>query len=424
MTGSTQWHIPEDFHEIPSRVEGISVFASKPKDVLEQAPRSYKCPQCGAATRFDVAHGGVSCEHCGYLARSTEKSVGQAAEQHEFTLEALVLAEQGWGIDRPNLHCDSCGAELSLSPEALTSSCPFCASNKVNISKAPADILRPKFLIPFKIVPENVQSFAREWLGKGWFHPPELASSALIHRFKGIYLPYWTFDALINADWRAQVGYERTVRDREGNSRTVIDWRWESGNARLMFDDLPQTGTNKVSNFLLEKLLPFQMHDLVAYSPDFLAGWQAQNYNVVLPDAWQTAKDKMREKAQAACRGQIRSSHVRNFSMTANFSDEAWRYVLLPVYLAVYKHENRVFQVMVNGQTGAVAGQKPVAWWKIWLAIAALLLPGMTLGLIGLPLLLFAGIGMVPIILGLILLIPGGIFSFLLYQKAIDSERS
>jgi hypothetical protein len=79
---------------------------------------------------------------------------------------------------------------------------------------------------------------------------------------------------------------------------------------------------------------------------------------------------------------------------------------------------------MVNGQTGAVAGQKPVAWWKIWLAIAALLLPGMTLGLIGLPLLLFAGIGMVPIILGLILLIPGGIFSFLLYQKAIDSERS
>ena len=110
--------------------------------------------------------------------------------------------------------------------------------------------------------------------------------------------------------------------------------------------------------------------------------------------------------------------------MTANFNDEAWRYILLPIYLAVYKHEGKVFQVMVNGQTGTVSGQKPVAWWKIWLAIAAMLTPGLGLGLIGFPLLLLGGAGSVLIGLGFILLVFGGVGSVFLYNKAADSERA
>jgi hypothetical protein len=77
---------------------------------------------------------------------------------------------------------------------------------------------------------------------------------------------------------------------------------------------------------------------------------------------------------------------------------------------------------MVNGQTGKVAGQKPVAWWKIWLAIAALLAPGILSGLIGLPLLLLGGAGIIPIGLGIFLFIAGAVLSFILYQKARESE--
>jgi hypothetical protein len=110
--------------------------------------------------------------------------------------------------------------------------------------------------------------------------------------------------------------------------------------------------------------------------------------------------------------------------MTADFANEVWRFVLLPVYIAAYRYQDRVFQVMVNGQNGVVAGQKPVAWWKIWLATAGLLLPGLLLGLISLPLLLVGGVGMLPLILGIVLLVIGGVIAFTIYRQAVASESA
>jgi hypothetical protein len=155
-----------------------------------------------------------------------------------------------------------------------------------------------------------------------------------------------------------------------------------------------------------------------------MAGWGAHAYDINLPDAWEQGKLEMRERAREECYRDIHASHVRNFSMKADFADESWRYVLLPVYLTSYRYEDKTFQVMVNGQHGKVAGQKPVDWTKIWLAIAGMLLPGFVLGAIGLPLLLLSGIGVIPLALGFFLLIAGTILSVILYRKAVDSEAA
>jgi hypothetical protein len=109
--------------------------------------------------------------------------------------------------------------------------------------------------------------------------------------------------------------------------------------------------------------------------------------------------------------------------MSADFSNEAWRYVLLPVYLASYAFQGKVYQVMANGQTGAIAGQKPVAWWKVWLAVAALMAPGLLLGLIGL-ILSAVGIGVLLLAVAFVLLIIGGVISVIIFKKAFDSEAA
>jgi hypothetical protein len=93
--------------------------------------------------------------------------------------------------------------------------------------------------------------------------------------------------------------------------------------------------------------------------------------------------------------------------------------------LASYRYQGERYQVLVNGQTGAVAGQRPVAWPKVWLAVAAMVAPGLLLGAVGLiasalglalPPALVAGGGI--LVLALVLLVIGGIFAVLTLVKA------
>ncbi len=427
-----QEHLPpffEGFEEVESQVPGILVYAPIYKSREKEEPREYTCPNCGAVTAYDVAAGGISCEYCGYIAPVKAEVLGRVADEFEFTLETVSQAERGWGIERQVLHCNACGAELSLPKGLISTSCPFCTSNQVNLSISQDEFLQPRFLIPFKTTLDHSRQLAKTWLGQGWFHPDELAASSVLRRFTGIYLPFWTFDANITAQWKAQVGYQKTVRhynasQKRWETRTKIEWRWETGTVSVNIDDLLVVGSSpqRISHTILKRIYPYQMNDLVAYHPDYLAGWQAQAYETTLTDAWEMGKQAIREQAKQACYQDIPTSHVRNFSMTADFAEETWRYILLPIYLAAYKFQNQTFQIMVNGQTGVVAGQKPVAWWKIWLAIGGLLAPGLILGLIGLPLLLLGGVGVLPIGLGILFFGIGAFLSIRLYNKARHSE--
>jgi DNA-directed RNA polymerase subunit RPC12/RpoP len=423
------WQPPSGFQAVKSGMPGITVYAPVPQRETVPESKNFNCPQCGASIHYDVAAGGVACEYCGYEAPLHAGTVGRAAPEAEFTLDTWQKAEQGWGVERKALYCENCGASLTLADGALTATCPYCASNRVTLRLAAQDAIRPRFLVPFKLPLDKVPSRALEWMGKGWFHPAELANSALIQRFTGIYLPFWTFDAEISADWRAEVGYERQesyydAGDKTWKTRTVIDWRWKNGRVRLTVDDLLIVGSSKLSHIILERLYPFNLNELVRYTPDYLAGWQAQAYDVTLPIAWEQGKEEMRERARNVCYDDIPTQHVRNFSMAADFANETWRYLLLPVYVAAYQFEGKVFQVMVNGQTGLVAGQKPVAWWKIWLAITAMLTPGFLLGLIGLPALALGGVGVILLVLGFVLVLLGGAGAIALYRQAIASEAA
>ncbi len=171
----------------------------------KRIPKSYKCPECGANTQFDVSvrrhYLRTLRIHCPVKARL----VGLTGSQHEFTLKTLSTANQGWGIERKHMHCESCGAEFSISEDSISSTCPFCAANKVNINPAPVDFLRPEYLIPFKISSENIKFSSMIGCGKGGFIHLIWHQMQFYRKFTGIYLPFWIFDAKINANWRANV---------------------------------------------------------------------------------------------------------------------------------------------------------------------------------------------------------------------------
>jgi hypothetical protein len=423
---STLWPPPAGFVPIPSQIKGIELYAPAPEEEAEET-RTFKCRQCGGTISYSATQRQLTCPYCSSLQKIDAETVGRRADEFEFTLETMAQAHHGWGEARRELVCESCGSVVAVAPDILTNTCAFCGSNRVMARDAAGDILRPTTLIPFAVDKEQVQAKVRSWLGRGWMHPPELHSAGALKSLTGVYLPYWTFDTHVTAAWKAEVGTARTERYRSGGewkTRTVIDWKWRSGRVHVPVDDHKVPGTAKISRVILSKVEPFNLGELVEYNPGYLAGWQAKLYDVQLPQAWEIAKEDIRAETKSACHRDTGSSHVRNMRMTVDFGNERWRYVLLPVYLASYPFDERTFQVMVNGQTGKVAGQKPVAWLRIWLAIAALLAPGACLGLTGLLLSIpLPPAGIVGLAIGFILLIAGLIGSIIIFQKARASEE-
>lgn len=376
---------PPDYIQTDTAVPGIEVWMPKPPHEKHQQVVEFRCPQCDASKAYSTDDGGLTCTFCGYFEAPKAEVVGKGAQEFEFTVETMARVAQGWGMERKEMVCNRCNARTTIAADMLTHRCPFCHSNQVVQMKAPQDVLRPRFLLPFQVDTTAVRAQTGAWLGSSWMLPSDLQRLAQSTEFTPIYIPAWTFDAQTQADWRAEVAHTRTRTVGHGKNRrteTVTEWRWESGQARLTFDDLLVNGASHLSPVLLNRVRRFDLQELVAYDPALLAGVQAQAYDVTLDAAWEKARQQMRAKTKSACQSQATSQRMRNFSMNLDFSHESWRYLLLPFYIAVYQYEQKPFQILVNGQTGAVAGQRPVAWRKVTLVLAALLLPLLLMGLI------------------------------------------
>ncbi|MGD8814635.1 MAG: zinc ribbon domain-containing protein [Anaerolineales bacterium] len=377
---------PPGYVPTASTVEGIQLFKPAPQQDETRPVVTFECPQCGATTAYGVAEGGLTCTHCGYYEPPEKPIVGKGADEFEFKVETLERVAHGWGQERRDLVCEHCGARTSIPGGSLAITCPFCGSNQVILRSANQDALRPKFLIPFQVEMNACREAIRDWLGSSWMTPRPLRKLADVHRLTSMFLPFWTFDALTRADWRAEVGHTKTERYRSGGewkTRTVTVWRWESGHVDLRFDDVLIDGTTRVSKLLLGRIKDFDLKQLAAFEPKYLAGFHAQSYDIELEPAWGEARGIMRERTRLACRSQASTSKIRNFSMNLDFSEETWRYILVPTYLAPYTYGDRTFQIIVNAQTGVIAGQRPADWGKIAAVLGTGLLPGVLIALIG-----------------------------------------
>lgn len=424
---------PDDFPPpgfVPggSTIPGIEVYVPAAPGRDQPEIIDFTCPRCGATTAFNVNDGKLSCTHCGYSKTPVEERLGQAAEGFEFRVETVALAQRtagrGWGENRKELACQHCGGVVSVPPDAISFACPFCGSNKVLFREPLEEVLRPRYLIPFKTSPQQCEGISRTWLGSSWMLPRDLRSTA-VEKFSPIFIPYWTFSASCRATWKAQVAHETTERhyiNGEMKEYHKIEWRDEAGKVQKQYNDLLVPGTTRWAMKTLARIDSYDIADLIRYEPSCLAGIQAQNYDLPLDEAWRAGRQLMRERTRQACLDRVSSSNMRNFTMTLDFDEEQWRYILTPLYASLYHYEDKTYQILINGQNGKIAGPKPVDWEKIWLVLAVILSPGLLLALTGW---LFSAnqAGTIMFSLGLFLVVVALVISFFIIRQAREMEN-
>ena len=72
-------------------------------------------------------------------------------------------------------------------------------------------------------------------------------------------------------------------------------------------------------------------------------------------------------------RGQIGGDEQRVSNISTEYSNITFKHLLLPVYAGAYRYNNKVFQIVVNGRTGEVQGERPYSWLKIGCLVVVIL---------------------------------------------------
>ncbi len=345
----------------------------------------YHCPTCGADAHWNAAKQALVCPYCGTVSPAQLTAEGEIRELDLITaLRSVPDDQRGYNTERVSVKCQSCQAISSFEPNRVAQNCEFCGSAQLVPYEQTKAVIRPESLLPFKLANTAVRDQIRTWYSSRWFAPNALKSRALTDTLKGVYLPYWTFDARVHAAWTAESGYyyyvSESYRDAQGNSRTrqvrKIRWQWSSGSLDHFFDDNLVAGTKGTHPKLLEKIEPFPTKELIPYDAGYLAGWIVEQYQVDLTVAAQHSRAEMDAEVRAMCARQVPGDTHRNLSVDATYSDMTFKHVLVPVWLVSYVYGRKSYQVLVNGQTGQIAGERPYSFWKIFflvLGIAALI---------------------------------------------------
>jgi Zn finger protein HypA/HybF involved in hydrogenase expression len=341
------------------------------------AREKFHCPACGAEAHWNPAKHALVCPFCGTESPAELQTRGATTVivEHDLAvaLRSIPDAARGWRTERTSARCQSCQAISVLDPAKVGQRCEFCGSAQLLPYQEEKPAFTPESLLPMKISEAQARDLIRSWYRRQWLAPNALGKKAMTDTAKGIYLPYWTFDANAHADWTADSGRYYYVN--QGGKRVRrVNWTPASGALDHVFDDELVQASRGVEQSLLRQVEPFPTNTLIPYDPGYLAGWTVERYQIDLVNAATRSREQMEGHLRRLCASEVPGDTHRNLVVHSTFNDQKFKHILVPVWLMTYTYGSKSYQVAVNGVTGKTAGRHPWSWVKITLIILIVLL--------------------------------------------------
>lgn len=349
---------------------------------------NYQCPACNGPLHFSSQSGKLECEYCStvfeivvieqlYADKEREAVEASKNDQADF-----VLTGTAWDdADSANIRvysCPSCGAELICDATTAATACPYC-NNPTVVPGQFSGMLRPDYVIPFKVDKEAAKTaLKRHYKGKKLL-PKSFFADNRIEEIKGVYVPFWLFDGVSEADIRYRG--TKTHTHTEGNQKvTVTDHYHIARSGNVTFEKVPVDGSTKMPDAHMDAIEPFNYSELAPFSTAYLPGFLADKYDVDAETCCPRAEERIRNSTRTAIKATVTGySNLTTEAEDIYIRKGAIKYALLPVWMLATRWNNKDFLFAMNGQTGKLIGDLPIAWGKFWAWFAGISLPLMAL---------------------------------------------
>lgn len=358
------------------------------EEKIKATSNQLDCKECGALLKYAPGTTHLKCEYCNASNEITEAAAPTVLEEIDFD---KFLNENLTNVEKQEIvtvKCGNCGAASTLKPNIVSDDCPFCASPLVITGGAANTIIKPKYLLPFKIEQKQATTDFRKWIDSLWFAPNDLKKYAdTTDKLNGMYIPYWTYDSNTTTNYSGERGTDYQTTEsyttfENGKSvtrtRTVTrtSWCYVSGSVGNNFDDILILASNSLPEEYTNALEPWDLQSLTAYNDKFLSGFRTESYQVDVKTGFEKSKIIMNEEIRKSIYRDIGGDHQRISSMNTKYNSVTFKHILLPVWLSAYRYNSKVYRFMINGRTGEVQGERPYSAIKIILTVLAVIAIG------------------------------------------------
>ncbi|MBP3815348.1 MAG: hypothetical protein J6H21_00610 [Firmicutes bacterium] len=329
------------------------------------ALQEYKCPCCGGSIEWNSTVQQLKCPFCDTeFDLETLKGYDEDIKQ-DGQDDMTWNPEPGdtWSDDEASqvqlFVCKSCGGEIIGDKNMGATSCPYCNNAVVVPSQFSGD-LRPDFVIPFKKNKEEAKAALKNHLRRKRFLPKVFTDENHIDEIKGIYVPFWLFDAKAEAHARYKASNVRVWSDRD-YQYTETTFYSVSRAGYLDFDHVAIDGSSKMADDLMESIEPFDFSEAVDFRTAYLAGFLADRYDVTAEQSIERANSRIRKTTEEEFEKTVQGySSVVPESESVRLKEARASYALYPVWLLNTSWQGEQYTFAMNGQTGKFVGDLPV----------------------------------------------------------------
>ena len=342
--------------------------------------RTYPCASCGGQLNFDIASQKLRCPSCGNYSDITAPNNPVRSRELRGAMQQLREMQQRQAgpqvTGMREVKCQNCGGTTEFAGSLTATKCPYCATpiQRDDVHNAPAR-LPVDGVVPFRVDEKQARQNIEKWITKRWFAPTNFKKYREIGAFSSLYTAYFTYDADIDTQYEGERGEDYQVRvgtDSDGDPiyETRTNWYRVAGQVHNNFADLPVLANDgeNLNRKRIKDLEPWPVEQARAYSGEFVAGHLCRTYDKDAEQALPEARQEMEQGVERTVLSDIGGDRQQIHQLRSSWNYLGFKHLLLPLWLLTVIYSGQPFQVVINGLTGEVAGERP--WSKVKLAIA------------------------------------------------------
>lgn len=338
------------------------------------AIQEYKCPCCGGAIAFDSTIQKMKCPFCDteFEMETLASYDSELKNEPEDDMRWETASGKQWQDSESDslcsYVCQSCGGEIACDKNTAATSCPFCGNPVVMMGNF-SGALKPDCVIPFKLNKKDAEAALKKHYDGKRLLPKVFKSENHISEVKGIYVPFWLFDAGADVNMHYKATKVRTWSDSDYNYTETSFFAVSRGGS-IEFESVPVDGSTKMPDDLMESLEPFHVSDAVDFQTAYLAGYLAEKYDVDAEQSAPRANERIKKSAESAFEATVQGyATVTKEAGSVRLQNGKVKYALFPVWILNTKWNGENYLFAMNGQTGKMVGDLPLdkAAYRKWL---------------------------------------------------------